>query len=162
MNWTGLLFFMALLASSLLAGGCATVAAGVASGVLFEAGSNALDDTSRATVPAPMAEVARATRRALGTFTLCILDEDVDREDGDVARWKFETAVAGDDDVISVDVILDRVTPHLTRVRVTASRGPCSPDLATARAVVGRISDSVSELPGRPAARSLARRPPLE
>ncbi|MFO7899245.1 MAG: hypothetical protein R6V58_09310 [Planctomycetota bacterium] len=162
MKWTGLLFLLPLLASSLQAGGCATVAAGVASGAILSAGTDAFDNTSRATVPAPMADAARATRRALGAFNLCILGEDVEREDGDVSRWEFETAVAGDDEVISVDVILDRVTSNVTRVRVTASRGPCSPDLATARAIVARISDSVRDLPGGGPASRLARRQPLE
>ncbi len=130
--WLGLAFMAAL------PSGCTTVAGGLAGGALLSASEHVATDGSQDVISLPIDLVERAARSAMSALGVDIVSEKPTREAGEIVRWDFEAAIVGDE-IINVDVGLDRIKSNMTRVRVRARRGLLSPDLTTATMIVDRI-----------------------
>lgn len=122
-----------------LSSGCATVAGGLAGGALLTVGDQVITDGSQDVLSFSMSQTERAARAAMSQLGVDILNEKPTRNEGEVVRWNFEAAIVGDE-VINVNITLERVTASMTRVRVRARRDPLSPDVATAAMIVDRIA----------------------
>ena len=129
MRRTGLLILPVILLLAPLTAGCSSVAAGLACGVLLATGDHVIKDTSE-----------EITRQVFRELSLHVLEETPTRQDdGRLTRWNFEAGVAIGE-VVSVDVVLEKVSKNLTRITVEATKGWLRPDLATAQAVIMEIS----------------------
>ena len=146
MRRTGLLILTVVLLLAPLVAGCSSVAAGLACGVLLAAGDHTIKDTAVETVALPISDAERITRQVLRELSLHVLDETPTRQDdGRLVRWDFEAGVMAEE-LVSVDVVLERVSKNLTRITVEANKGWLSPDLTTAQAVMTEISIGANRL----------------
>ena len=140
MRRTGLLILPVILLLAPLVAGCSSVAAGLACGVLLATGDHMIKDTAVETVALPISEAEEITRQVFRELSLHVLEETPTRQDdGRLTRWNFEAGVAIGE-VVSVDVVLEKVSKNLTRITVEATKGWLRPDLATAQAVIMEIS----------------------
>jgi len=132
MRRTGLLILPVILLLAPLTAGCSSVAAGLACGVLLATGDHVIKDTAVETVAVPISEADE--------LSLHVLEETPTRQDnGRLTRWSFEVGVMAEE-LVSVDVVLEKVSKNLTRVTVEATKGWLRPDLATAQTVITEIS----------------------
>lgn len=147
----------AVLLLCVLSTGCVGVAAGVAGGTLLAVTRHAFDDSSERTLPTDLPETEAITRSVLDAYGIHVLEVRPSRDDGQITGWTFEGGSVGTK-VVSIDVVLAKVSDDLTRVRVSASTGWLSPDFETAEAIVVRISRNANRKVARVALEAPARR----
>ena len=118
--------------------GCWSVAASVAGGTLLGVGSYAASDTSRAIVRLPLDRTEALTRKILAELDIDIAEVARKKCEGVDTKCHFEAGLLGEE-VIPIDVTLERLSRALTRVTVTVSRGVLKPELETAEEILARI-----------------------
>jgi hypothetical protein len=148
----------AILLLCVLSTGCVGVAAGVAGGTVLAVTRHALDDTAERTLPTDLSQAEAITRSVLDAHDVRVIEVRPSREDGQITGWTFEGGTVGAE-VVSIDVVLAKVSDDLTRVRVTATTGWLSPDFETAEAIVERISRQAYRAVARAAAPAARQRP---
>jgi len=148
MRANNVLAHLLLVAFVIVLAGCSSVAASVAGGTLLGVGAHAVDDTSHTILALPLDRTEVLTRKTLAALDIDIADVDRKKLEGTGTKCRFEAGLLGDG-MISVDVILERLSSTLTRVTVTASRGALKPDLETAEKILTRIVRAANEYSAR-------------
>lgn len=131
-----------------LLAGCWSVAASATGGALLGVGTHAVSDTSQAVLSLSFGRTEILTRKTLAALAVDIVDVTRKKREGTDTKCHFEAGLSGED-VILVDVLIERLSSALTRVTVTASRGWLKPERETAEEILARIVKEGGEYSAR-------------
>jgi hypothetical protein len=124
----------------LAAAGCGSVAGSVAGGTAVAYGSHLFHNSCEETVLLPLADARRAAREALRDLRVDVLGVKPKGEGAACTGVDIEGCLLGEE-LIAVDVVLERLGSRMTRVEVRAGRGWHRPEPELAGAVLKQIVD---------------------
>jgi hypothetical protein len=93
-------------------------------------------------------DVRLATRQTIDRMGMKLV-KDEQSEDG----WLLQASASQR----SIDIELEKLTPHMTRMRVVANDGIFFKDRATETEIINQTADAVDDLATRPKVAKLAR-----